>query len=584
MVIHQSIRARARVSSRAVGASLVAVSLLVVSFFVGLVGCATTNGYRSGDGTLAVQHAPAVDRYLSQVESQLTSRWALAVASLGDVRKQGEGPKDAAGRAPQQATFEISLDELGQHPQLKHAQASHWHLFDYHARNLLTAVRWPPAPPVGEHRLVLSWRFFEDARGCARRFVTVRRVPLTAKAALRRALALRDTARALILVQKDPQPAVVAVLVAHGLADARPAVRAMALRIADAATLERHLRDHRADFARWQAALAEVLRRKQAALLSRVLTHLSRPLYGWHPATGPERTAQERRVGALIKAARRVRLAIPPAALSYALKSPLASTFHAALPSVADAGRLLTILEARQLDRDPRGVRALVRVLAAAGAKSADRRAVAHLTKQLRGKASGARGDLSLRRILLEALVRWPVAALRQTLLDAELATPLERALRLRALARIGGDSRPLYRNLESKQTLVRLAAIEELGRYPGSGLGASYRLVTLAYHAPEPFRSAAIVALVRIAHPRLSKDLEFLVRRLPAASKKALVPTLIKLGERGKAGLALLHVEPTSQQTQHKTVPQLSRQETLERLVRSLTTKDQNTSTTAAG
>lgn len=571
MVIRQSIRAVARVSSRLVVARLVAMSLLVVSSFVGLGGCATTNGHRSGDRTLAVQHAPAVERYLSQVEAQLASRWALAVASLGDVRRQGEGPKDAAGRASQQATFEISLDELGQHPQLRQTQASHWHLFDYHARNLLTAVRWPPPPPVGEHRVVLSWRFFEDARGCARRFVTVRRVPLTAKAALRRALARHDTARALVLVQKHPQPAVVAVLVARGLADARPAVRALALRIADATMLERHLREHRGDFGRWQSTLTEVIRRKQATLLARALTHLSRPLYGWHPATGSERTAQERRVGALIQAARRLRLAIPPAALSYALKSPLPATFRAALPSVADAGKLLAILQTRKLDRDAHALRALVRVLAAS--KVPDRRALAHVAKQLRGKARGARGTSSSPRGLLEALVRWPVAALRQTLLDAEFASPLDRALRLRALARLGGDARPLYRNLESKQTAVRLAAIEELGRYPGAGLGASYRLVTQAYHAPEPFRSAAIVALVRIGHPRLSKDLEFLVRRLPAASKKALVPTLIKLGERGKAGLALLHVKPSNQQMRRKPAAPPSRQATLERLVRSLTT-----------
>lgn len=519
--------------------------------------------------TPTVQHTPSAERYLAAIEVQLDTPWNRGIR---DVAAAALPSSHRLNDPRLSVTIEARLPAGETRAHLRVVRRSGWHPFDNSAMRLLSRMKWP-APPadLDGQQLTVRWQFFRDARGCSRQYASLVAAPLAPAQALALALSQQARQRALEITRRTPSSAALRLLVQRGLADQRLTVRALALRLADTGTIERALTDDTLPLLLWRAAVAEAHKRVARRSLLRAIERLSHPPYDWRPASPEERQRRDERLSELLLIAPELGLKISHPVVARALRSRRLETVRAALPFANDLAPLWAALQRLGTQYVPGTAAALARALAGRqGDARLRRRVLAELRRTLFGRQESERGEA------LDALARWPRPELGAALAElSRLPLPVASlAACLRARAALGGDPLFLYRAMHSSQSPLRLAAIEGLGRFPGAGLAASYRLGKQAYEAPEPFRSAAIAAMVRINHPRMEKDIAYLVRRLPGPSKRLLAKRLVALGTPARSVLALIarHTPAQLEKADQQRARAHSRSGDVERLVRALT------------
>lgn len=520
--------------------------------------------------TPTVQHTPSAERYLAAIEAQLDTPWNHGIR---DVAAAALPSSHRLNDQSLSVTIEARLPAGETRAHLRVVRRSGWHPFDNSAMRLLSRVTWPTPPAsLDGQQLTVRWQFFRDARGCSRQYARLDAAPLAPAKALALALSQQARQRALEIARTAPSSAALRLLVQRGLADQRLTVRALALRLADDETVAQTLADGSLPLQLWRSALLEARKRGSKQTILRAMQRLSRPRYDWRPASPEELKRRDGRLAELLRIAPQLALKVPAAIVAHALLSRQLDTVRAALPSANDLQLLWRALQRLGNESVAGTATALARALARRQENARLRhRALVKLRRTIFGRQEAERREA------LEALTRWPQpelgAALEQ--LSRRSLRPASAALCLRARAALGG-SLILYRAMLSSNPTLRLAAIEGLGRFPSAGLAASYRLGKQAYEAPEPFRSAAIVAMVRINHPRMKKDIDYLVRRLPTPSKLLLAQRLVALGPPAQRALALIgHRSPAAQPTPAgpDQAGASDRRRDVERLVRALTT-----------
>ena len=531
--------------------------------------------------TPVVAHTKSADRYLAAVEAQLAPPWNRGIRDIAAAALPSSHQLNDQSLS---MTIEARLPAGAKRAHLRVLRRSGWHPFDNSAMRVLSRVTWP-APPakLDGQQLTVCWRFFRDARGCSRRYARLDATPLSPARALALALSRQARPRALEIVRHTtPNSAALRLLVGRGLADRRLKVRALALHLADNRTVAQALTDDSLPLQLWRAALLETRQRGTKQAIMRAIRRLSQPPYDWRPASPEELQRRDSRLAELLQIAQQLALKVPDAIVAHALLSQQLDTVRAALPFANNLPLLWRALR-RLGNKSVAGTAtALARALAQRqGSARLRRRARAELRRTLFGNQEAKRREA------LEALTRWPQPELGAALeeisrLPLRLANS---ALCLRARAALGGSPLFLYRAMHSSKPALRLAAINGLGRFPGAGLAASYRLGKQAYEAPEPFRSAAIAAMVCINHPRMEKDIDYLVRRLPAPSKRLLANRLVALGTPARRVLALIArhtpaAQPAKAASEFATAGDRLRD--IERLVRTLTTPTSVATTSA--
>jgi hypothetical protein len=541
--------------------------LLIAATACGLA-CGAGPSRPAWDARRALQVAPTTHpgpggAFLAKVERQLDTPWNSGVRRLAAQLRPPQHPVNNPHLA---AAVSVELAP-GERPRVRLLRGSGFHPFDNTALRLMSRVHWPPAPPALRYkRLRVVWHFFRDARGCSSRYARLepRDIPLVM--AFRAALDRRDRDRAWSLLSRHRgDRRLLSMLVQRGLAAEAEATRLAALPFAAPDQLVRILGDFCEPEAIWQAARATLERRRAWTQISQAIATLVRPLYDWRPDPALRRARAPRRARALMKLLARHGRSLPARIVRQAMSSTSAVVGRAAIPLSKDPTRVYRALRRSRLLTSDFGLQQAARLEHATPRAAATRWARRLLAVALLKLPPVRRARL------VEALVRWPVAACAPGLakLLATSRSPRERQRLLAAYGPVAASLLPLLRIVRRSDDLaLKRAAIEALGRSSRAGLGVGYRVAEIGYRGEAALRGPAIIALARIAHPRFAKDLAYLVARQSAASKLALVPqlratkswpVLLKALRRGKTSPQLLaRLRATKRQATAAPAPRL--------------------------
>ncbi len=464
----------------------------------------------------AVAPTPAIAHYLTKVEARLNTHWNRGVRKLLDTWLPADHPINTKGLVVEVA---FSLDSNGQPRPARVARSSGIPAFDNAALKVMRNVKkLPPVPPsLREREVTLRWHFFRHEPGCSAKYAHLDSKPLPPSRLMEWALQRRNWQRAAeILRAQGPADGVRHALASAGLATNNPALEDMALDLAPAFQLASLLRERQTSVSRWNSALDALLRRKEKAqLLAVVSDYTGTTLFALSAAKRRERG---RRLLALLHAVRHIGLTPPAAALESAIKSRDEHLACAAAALVSDR-RLLVQAFAKERRLKVRAT------FAARLAKSGHRSAIATLRSLLKGKTWQAQ-------LALNAMHGSPIPALVTNVGAVVISDRQPLKLRIKALAVLGSwrsGSRYLYRVLRGDNSALKLAAISAL-THSKSKLSASYRLADVAYKDPK-HAAAALKALVKIGHPRFTKDVMWLTSRLSAADQAQVAPALPAYG-----------------------------------------------------
>jgi hypothetical protein len=484
-------------------------------------------------------HESDTAKYLASVYRQLSSGWENGVKKLASTLLSIKHPLNDIRLA---AAVQVRLGGGGNPYHMKLTRASGNHRFDNTAMRLLARVRWPKPPArFAQRKLVLVWHFFRDQRGCDYRFTRVRIGAFDHERAFRQAILRNDIKMASSIIERaGPDSKLLSWLTRQGLKTAAYRPRVLAVQISPTAVLTELLAKIELPRSLWQTALTRAHELRRADVIATAARQLASTLEGWKPLPPFEDKERARRLALLFDGMDRYRVRPSARNVRYALGSGQPRLVSAALRYETAPTRVRRAIYKAKMQNTKDGVAIMVRLAHDNRGRPNVLWAIKHLRHVLRS------GTTDLQQVVLARLIRFPVRQLRATLtkLYIEHPKPALRVPLVKAYASVGGPLGPLYRGLNRADGQEKLLLIEAIGRArlkSRRALAASYRLGSIAYKDPPPYRGIAIVALARIAHPKFAKDLQYLISRLRLKERLAILPLLLAIKPLPKTALKQL-------------------------------------------
>lgn len=438
-------------------------------------------------GTLAEQR----EGYLAAVYAALRSRWD----QVRDKATAMLPPDHPANQLSRATGLSARLDRQGKILSVGVVKSSGHVPFDESAKAALEHIRpMPGLPPLlRKGHMELRWTLHRDARSCAVEHASLVLHPLNPEETFADALQEGDMNVAHGILVKASHRQKLLDLLARAALAARgdELARRRALRVAPRALLVSLL--PAAGKATWDAAVAQLALRKDAAALQAELTRVAAEAHG---------PGKVMRVAALVEALDRAGAHGPDEVVAGLMKDADMGLVMAAAPGARAPAPLDRAMV--RLAKKPALAGSLAVYRLALGAAPAAARVL-----------EAAWQDSKHRPVLLDAMARRPSAAMTtrvEALVRSTANPPAVRIKAIQVLARLKGSVSPFYVALLSRRQEVRLAAIDALGQRKDQATSISYRLSVVAKWGGT-IGAAALRAVARFGEARFLSDASYLVR-----------------------------------------------------------------------